>query len=166
MTKDSPARSRAKDPTEDRLARLEEENRQLRRDLDDLRAGLCAEVRTKRLVVETADGFERVVAQSDPAYGGIEVHARPAPGRGATYAALYGSDENMAPAASVFLLGDGNGCGSFDVAGAWGDREARCSLSIDGPAGAAVVIDSEGFKNAPMRLYLEREAAKNERRAS
>lgn len=63
--------------TEARLDKLEEDNARLRNDLSAMRASLAAEVRTRRLVVEEEDGFERIVAEGRGTHGKIQVHARP-----------------------------------------------------------------------------------------
>ena len=178
MPKTSHMPARGEDPSEDRLARLEEENRTLRSDLDALRASLSAEVRTRRLVVEEEDGFERVVAEGHGEHGTLTVYARPVDRERAAEGAvegdgaevvLIGNDESIAPSASVYVRATPDGFGSLGIAGRWSAERAktgpRSSIHLDSPLGqAGIEIDSDGLKNAPMRLYLEREAVKEERR--
>lgn len=79
----------------ERLERLEEDNARLRDDVAALRASLATEVRTRRLVVEEEDGFERIVAAGGAFFGAVTVHARPVDGAHANVA-LVGSDETVA----------------------------------------------------------------------
>lgn len=142
MPKNSPAPSRAKDGIEDRLRRIEAENRDLRDALDALRAGLSGEVRTRRLVVEEEDGFERVVAEGHGTHGTVEVYARPVDRERATEGAaegetasvaLLGNDESIPPSASVYFLAGGDVLGSLDVKGTDETMAPHCSLTFDEP---------------------------------
>lgn len=128
----------------ERLDRLEAENRELRDDLNVLRASLATEVRTRRLVVEEEDGFERIVAEGHGTRGTVEVLARPVDRERASEGAvegeaasvtLLGCDESIPPKASVYFLAGGDVRGSLDVWGTWLAPDAveapHCSLTFD-----------------------------------
>lgn len=147
-----------RDTTEVRLAVLEEE-------LLTLRRSLVEEVRTRRLVVVTEDGFERVVAESAEESGGVRVYCRGGEeGHDArTYVELFAEQEPLS--AGLHLTGGGNGHGSLAVWTTEGRSGAEqwpapfvAVLAVHQPnAAAGAVVDFEGVKAHPQRLFEERE---------
>lgn len=89
---------------------------ELRFQLAALHRSLSEEVRTRRLVVEEPDGFERVVADGRSNFGGVEVRSRVGRGGGTT-AGLFALDPVSGDPAQVGLcLSDrGNIVASLDV---------------------------------------------------
>jgi hypothetical protein len=156
-----------------------------------LEAALSAmreEVRTRRVVVEAPDGYERVVINALDEWGEITVQAKSSTDDGyGTLAKLY-AGEGDGFSASFVLYGAGKPYLSADVtelepddarASAWGAEEIgdRCAADIlvyRPDAQPGIVLDHEGVKNQRMRLYDEqarakglmtvREAARRERR--
>lgn len=157
--------------TEERIAALEHNNTLLRRELEELRASLSAEVRTRRLVVVADDGFERIVAESRPHSGGIKVRCRIPEGRDehfGTSTTVYAvDDEEHYPNAGIYVTGYGDLYASLSVQECpdgldeRGAPTARAELNLHRENGrAGLVVDSDGVRQAAMRLYLERENEK------
>jgi hypothetical protein len=88
----------------------------LRLQLAGIRRSLSTEVRTRRVVVEEADGFERVVLEGRSIFGGVEVRSRARLGE-STAAGLFALDPGDGDPAQVGLcLSDrGNIVASLDV---------------------------------------------------
>jgi hypothetical protein len=88
----------------------------LRLQLAGLRRSLSNEVRTRRVVVEEADGFDRVVLEARSIFGGVEVRSRARLGE-ATAAGLFALDPGDGDPAQVGVsLSDrGNIVASLDV---------------------------------------------------
>lgn len=123
------------DRVDDRLDRLEAENHRLRAEVDALRAGFATEVRTRRLVVETPDGFERITADSDNNGGALVLHVRPRPNEShvePTSVRLYADEECYS--AGVHLTGPGDSGGMWDVSEAVSRtaKDGRCNFSLSG----------------------------------
>ena len=120
-----------------RLDRLEAENRELRRELAGLRSELGREVRTKRLVVETAEGFERIVAEAEGVDAGLTVNAPPRCGRGGpSFVRLFADRDDLAEAceqAGLRLAAGGYGIATLSFADFEGDGVYQASLWINHP---------------------------------
>ncbi len=137
----------------ERLDRLESENRSLRQELDELREQLAGEVRTRRIVVETAEGGERVVVEADGPEAGVTVHAPPRPGRsGPSYVRLYAGCSAGGEAweqAGIDLSAGGYGIASLSYADFDGDGVYRPSLWLNRPGRrpveAGVELSSAGL---------------------
>lgn len=121
----------------ERLDRLEAENRELRSQIEDLRAEIATEVRTRRLVVEGADGFERIVGEADGPEPGLTVHAPPAAGRtGASFVRLFADRDDLSDAweqAGVYLSAGGYGIASLGFADWDGSGVYHTSLWLNRP---------------------------------
>lgn len=81
----------AHDHLDARLATLEAAVAEIRSRLARLRHHLGEEVRTRRLVVTEADGFERVVLEGNRSYGAVTVRARSA-GPGTVAVDIFAAD--------------------------------------------------------------------------
>jgi hypothetical protein len=101
------------------LATLEADLHALRADLADLTAELAREVRSARVVVVDADGFERIVADADAAHGALTVRARTGAQRSTTVE-LYADDPVDADSAraGVALGHEGDIVAVLEVGGA------------------------------------------------
>ncbi len=75
----------------DRIDALEHAIDDLRQQVSDLCSGLEAEVRTRRIVVMSGDGFERVVVDALDDHGHVEVRSRGTVDR-TTSALLFAED--------------------------------------------------------------------------
>lgn len=121
---------------------------------------MANEVRTRRVIVEEPDGFERVrISGYDGIFSpGVRVFARV---DGAidswTYSALYGMDgtgeqsESRQASVGVMLWGEGNGRGDLsidqDLEGQW-----STSLTLEDRDGwPGMVLDGNGLKMHPHR---------------
>jgi hypothetical protein len=89
---------------------------ELRFQLTALHQSLYEEVRTRRVVVEEPDGFERVVLEGREIFGGVEVRSRSGDGQKSS-AGLFALDPGEGDPAQVGLcLSDqGNIVASLDV---------------------------------------------------
>lgn len=141
--------------TEVELSRLCGEVALLRQELADLRKSIAQEVRTRRLVVVEADGFERIDASADGKSGSIVVQARDK-----SWASINADDlgsVNRYQAAAFRLVDGGNTGAELAVHRDADDLgETHTSLDIwkrDGRPG--MVFDEEGVKLSPMRLFSE-----------
>ncbi len=81
----------AHDHLDARLATLEATVAEIRSRLARLRRHLGEEVRTHRLVVTEADGFERVIVEGASSYGAVTVRARSA-GPGTVAVDIFAAD--------------------------------------------------------------------------
>lgn len=161
MPKSNPDSSRPIDPTE---IALRAEVTQLRRDLDTLRASLAEEVRTRRLVVEESDGFERLTAGAEGDGGSLVLHVRPLPvdddrSIEPTSVRLYADEETYS--AGVLLLGPadegerGAGGGQWDVSrGAYPADHARTSFFGDQGSDLKARVAQLEADNAQLRRFF------------
>ncbi|HET9442637.1 MAG TPA: hypothetical protein VFO65_04895 [Acidimicrobiales bacterium] len=137
----------------ERLDRLEAENRALRRELTELRCQLAGEVRTRRIVVETAEGFERIVGEAEGPDAGLTVHAPPRCGRsGESYVRLHADCSvagEAAERAGIDLSAGGYGIASLSFSDFEGDGVYNASLWLNRPGRrpveAAVELSSAGL---------------------
>lgn len=137
----------------DRLAALEEVVGALQRQVRALETrlkGMRSEVRTRRVVVATPDGFDRVVLSAGANHGAVRVSARDT--TSVALCAEDGSPSSEAESdswAEVFLSGGGNGMGTFGVAT---DRDGRARTELcvhDATARVAVTVDAKGLRTGP-----------------
>lgn len=149
---------------DERVAELQQQVASLRNDLAALRASLATEVRTRRLVVEEEDGFERIVAEGRGTHGKVEVHARPVDEARAFEGAILGEDasvtlagidEEVAPTARVYFTAGGNVCGLLGTHGSDETEGPTCSLEFDVPTD----LPNEERLEALERLGRRTEAA-------
>lgn len=139
-------------------------------DLEGKLQAMEAEVRTQRLVVVEEDGFERVLVHSiddNSTASAVQVFARPKDGdRDSTFVGLYAlndDDTEGEQRVGVDLWGEGECYLSLDIdrvapSPILGDSRFRASVDIHGPTGvrSGVIIDGDGLKLSPNRLYDER----------
>jgi hypothetical protein len=105
------------------LEQLAQEVLALRSELASLREQLATEVRTRRLVVVDATGFERIVGETLPDSASFEVLCRDDQ---ETAARMYASDESVGAEAGVALSGGGSIVGELSVRQS-GDDGGTCT---------------------------------------
>jgi len=93
-------------PLHQRVAELEVELRSARDELARLRVSLSAEVRTRRLVIATESGFERIVAEGSHDGGFLRVRGQPHDGR-SRVVELFAHDPADEATSVGLALGDG-----------------------------------------------------------
>ena len=157
MSKATPVSAHAEATSEeadaDRLAALQEAVGALQRQVRALETrlkGMRSEVRTRRVVVATPDGFERVVLSAGAHHGAVRVSARVT--ASVALCAEDGSTDELCAGVSyaeVFMSGGGNGMGTFGVATDRAGR-ARTELCVhDADARVAVTVDDKGLRTGP-----------------
>lgn len=95
---------------------LTREVRSLREELAELRRSLADEVRTRRLVVEEGDGFERCILAPAEDHATLLLRARSEPGAtSGVELCVHDACEGDGPIVGMALLDEGNVVGVFDV---------------------------------------------------
>lgn len=127
--------------------------------LEDVVAAMAGEVRTRRVVVVEADGFERVVAEGCGDWGGVSVNVRNGETHPRTQARMTASEEfGSAGGAMVYVVGDGNVNAVMES-----DAEGDASVWVAAPgvdSRRSMILDSSG-----VRMHSGRVADEQERRS-